>query len=140
MDLETVSGKNISVGNKIVLLEDRNREEAQLVVFEVVDVTKTHIATQIISGDNEWFKFTVDSDGLIRFKISDDSPFHRIKPSISEFLSFDFILRNAVGFGLVACLYFFYDAKPDWRFFVTVLIMGFCSGISEGYNNRKKNN
>ena len=48
----------------------------------------------------------------------------------------DFTLRNLEFIPLCIALHYWYDAENDYRYWITILAVAICSGISTGYNNR----
>jgi hypothetical protein len=48
----------------------------------------------------------------------------------------DFIVRNLEFIPLCIALQVWYDAGNDYRYWLTILSVAICSGISTKYNNR----
>lgn len=48
----------------------------------------------------------------------------------------NWVIKNLEFFPLIGALVFLYEVPFDWRFFLTIALVAFCSGISTSYNIR----
>ncbi len=135
MKTEKVIDKDLRVGDKVSLLE--NQPNVKAVILEVVDIDSDYVTMEIIEGDNSWFKFNVEPDGSIKFRIYGNRTYNRVKPPIFTFNLMDFIIGNLEFYPLIFCLLCLYHAAWDWRLWVTIISVSLCAGISNSYNQRK---
>ncbi len=134
METEKVAGYSLNIGDKVFFSYYPTDPNSAILKVCEINREKNELFLELISGD---FKYKeMDANGIYPFSLY--GTWDRIKSNKPSFNPLDVIMGNLEFYPLLFCLIFLYNAKFDWKLWVTILSVSICAGISTWYIKRKK--